>query len=540
MAGNILLRNSMKRDQIQFLSVVFLLMVCACSVTVGGQGDQAQTPPVTTPTVELQLPLKVWIFPEVPAPLQKRFILPENMAWAENPAVASILYGLARNIPAGQAVIAQAEWNYVLVAPRWSAREGVFSEDLSALWQGKPRGSLRQIEKLLIYAEDYNSLSALLGEEGDEGALGEIVHLVPNSQESLAEELGASVWAIVPLSRVNEDYKILKIDEVSPLDADFAKKPYALQGIYALYMDPAVLAWIGEQGVNVLLDAFVGKAPENLPEAPLEVTSPTPSETMEPSEGLQIEENERLREVDGAVEVLIPAGEFFFGCDPQHNGGFECLPDELPLQKQYLETFAIDKFEVTNVQYARCVAAGACEEPVYTYSATRDSYYDNPAFANYPVSGISWNEAYAYCTWVGGRLPTEAEWEKAARGETMRAYPWGDEEPSCELANARDDRMGTCVGDTAPVGSYPLGASPYGVMDMAGNVWEWVMDYYAVGADGTRENIDSTNTALDYHREVKGGAWDYSWSWMRIAYNSDHNPTEHKISFGFRCMRPME
>jgi len=261
---------------------------------------------------------------------------------------------------------------------------------------------------------------------------------------------------------------------------------------------------------------------------------------MEPSEGLQIEENERLREIDGAVEVLIPAGEFFFGCDPQHNGGFECLPDELPLQTLYLETFAIDKYEVTNVQYARCVAAGACEEPVYTYSATRESYYDNPAYANYPVSGISWNEAYAYCTWVGGRLPTESEWEKAARGETMRAYPWGDEEPSCELANARDDRMGTCVGDTTPVGSYPLGASPYGVMDMAGNVWEWVMDYYAVGADGTRENIDSTNTALDYHREVKGGAWDYSWSWIRIAYNSDHNPTEHKISFGFRCMRPVD
>lgn len=540
MAGNILLRNSMKRDQIQFLSVVFLLMVCACSVTVGGQGDQAQTPPVTTPTVELQLPLKVWIFPEVPAPLQKRFILPENMAWAENPAVASIFYGLARYIPVGQAVIAQAEWNYVLVAPRWSAREGVFAEDLSALWQGKPRGSLRQIEKLLIYAEDYNSLSALLGEEGDEGALGEIVHLVPNSQESLAEELGASVWAIVPLSRVNEDYKILKIDEVSPLDADFAEKPYALQGIYALYMDPAVLAWIGEQGVNVLLDAFVGKAPENLPEAPLEVTSPTPSETMEPSEGLQIEENERLREVDGAVEVLIPAGEFFFGCDPQHNGGFECLPDELPLEKQYLETFAIDKFEVTHVQYAHCVAAGACEEPVYTFSATRESYYDNPAYADYPVSAISWNEAYAYCTWVGGRLPTEAEWVKAARGDTMRAYPWGDEEPNCNLANSRDDRMGACVGDTAPVGSYPLGASPYGVMDMAGNVWEWMMDYYAVGADGTRENIDSTTVGLNYHREVKGGAWDYSWSWMRIAYNSDHNPNEHKISFGFRCMRPIE
>ena len=530
----------MKRNQRYILLFIFLLIACACSVTVGGQGDQGQTPPVTTPTVELQLPLKVWIFPEVPAPLQKRFILPENMAWAENPAVASIFYGLVQNVPVGQVVIAQAEWTYVLVAPRWSAREGVFAKDLSSLSQGKPRGSLRHIEKLLIYAEDYNSLSALLGEEGDEGALGEIVHLIPNSQESLAEELGASVWAIVPLSRVNEDYKILKIDEVSPLDADFAEKAYALQGIYALYMDPAVLAWIGKQDVDVLLDAFVGKAPENLPEAPLEVTSPTPSETMEPSEGLQIEENERLREVDGAVEVLIPAGEFFFGCDPQHNGGFECLPDELPLQKQYLETFAIDKFEVTNVQYARCVADGACEEPVYTYSATRDSYYDNPAFANYPISGISWNEAYAYCTWVGGRLPTEAEWEKAARGETMRAYTWGDEEPSCELANSRDDCMGTCVGDTAPVGSYPLGASPYGVMDMAGNVWEWMMDYYVHDYSGHLINLDPLTEGVVYKRIIKGGSFDYNSYTMRIAYNSDHNENEHKISFGFRCMRPME
>ena len=363
-------------------------MVCACSVTVGGQGDYVQTQTVPTPTFTLQLPLKIWISPEVPAPFQKRFILPENMAWAENPAVASI----------------------------------VVATDSSSL----EVSSTDQNEKLNTDEPDSNS-------------------------------------SVLPMA-----------------------------------------------------------------------TSDTPL-NEEPSIY-----QERVREIDGAVEVLIPAGEFFFGCDPQHNGGFECLPDELPLQTLYLETFAIDKFEVTNVQYAHCVAAGACEEPVYTYSATRESYYDNPAYADYPVSAISWNEAYAYCTWVGGRLPTEAEWVKAARGDTMRAYPWGDEEPNCNLANSRDDRMGACVGDTAPVGSYPLGASPYGVMDMAGNVWEWMMDYYAVGLDGTRENIDPTTVSLDYPRTVKGGAWDYSWSWMRIAYNSDHGPDEHKISFGFRCMRPMD
>lgn len=249
---------------------------------------------------------------------------------------------------------------------------------------------------------------------------------------------------------------------------------------------------------------------------------------------------ERLRALDGAVEVLIPAGEFFFGCDAEHNGGFECLPDELPLEKQYLDTFAIDKYEVTNAQYALCVADGACEQPMYTYSATRESYYDNPAYADYPVSAISWNEAYAYCTWVGGRLPTEAEWEKAARGETMRAYPWGDEEPNCNLANSRDDRTGVCVGDTAPVGSYPLGASPYGVMDMAGNVWEWVMDYYVYDFSGHLINIDPLNKGLDYNRIIKGGSFDYTSYTLRIAYNSDHAENERNISFGFRCMRPME
>ncbi len=530
----------MKRNHIHFLPVVFLLMVCACSVTVGGQVDYVQTQTVPTPTFTLQLPLKIWIAPEVPAPLHERFVLPEHMAWAENILTGSIFFGPADTMPADQAVITQIEWNYALVAPSWSAREGVFSADLHALWQGKPRGSLRHIMKLLVYAEDYNSLSALLGEEGDEGALGVIVQLVPNSQQSLASDLGASTWAIVPVTRLNADYKVMTIDDVSPLAEDFSEKAYPLRGIYALYTAPAVVEWLGEQGLKDLFSAFEGRAPVSSTQTPAETTVLTPIKTEQIPEEVEFAENERLREIDGAIEVLIPAGEFFFGCDPQHNGGFECLPDELPLEKQYLETFAIDKFEVTHVQYAHCVAAGACEEPVYTFSATRESYYDNPAYADYPVSAISWNEAYAYCTWVGGRLPTEAEWVKAARGETMRAYPWGDEEPNCNLANSRDDRIGVCVGDTAQVGSYPLGASPYGVMDMAGNVWEWVMDYYVVRADGSRENIDSTTVALDYHREVKGGAWDYSWSWMRIAYNSDHGPDEHKISFGFRCMRPMD
>lgn len=230
--------------------------------------------------------------------------------------------------------------------------------------------------------------------------------------------------------------------------------------------------------------------------------------------------------------VYIPGGEFQMGCDPAHNGGFSCPADELPLHKVSLDGFYIDKYEVTAAQYAECVAADGCQFPTNTSSETRESYFGEDEFANYPVIYVSWQNAADFCTWAGKRLPTEAEWELAARGTKSNTYAWGDKEPTCSLANGDG-----CVGDTNAVGSQPDGASVYGVMDMTGNVWEWVNDWYSetyytespaqnpAGPDG------STNKVL------RGGSWASKWVFLRAsgrAYDPDFNSSN---DVGFRCAK---
>lgn len=230
--------------------------------------------------------------------------------------------------------------------------------------------------------------------------------------------------------------------------------------------------------------------------------------------------------------VTIPAGAFRMGSTTSD------LHSALPLHQVTLSAYTIDAHTVTNDEYRACEVAGACTPPGLASSSTRQSYYADPAYGAYPVVHVSWTQASAFCAWAGKRLPTEAEWEKAARGSSdTRTYPWGEEEPTCALANFFGASY--CVGDTDTVGSRPAGASPNGVHDMAGNVLEWVADwhdreYYSACASGC---TNPKGPATGVHRSIRGSSWFMDAPHLRLAIRSSEFPVSQLDFLGFRCAK---
>ncbi|MBI3360139.1 MAG: SUMF1/EgtB/PvdO family nonheme iron enzyme [Chloroflexi bacterium] len=225
--------------------------------------------------------------------------------------------------------------------------------------------------------------------------------------------------------------------------------------------------------------------------------------------------------VDKAVLVYVPAGSFLMGSDL---GGL----DERPVHKVTVNGFWIDRTEVTNAQYAQCVAAGACQPPSNTSSASHSLYYGDTKFDNFPVLYVVWDSAVTYCKWAGKRLPTEAEWEKAAAGTDQRLYPWGKDAPTKNLLNFSSR-------DTVAVGSYPDGASPYGALDMAGNVSEWVSDWYSESYYSESSEKNPTGPTSGQYRVLRGGAWNTNEFASRTADQFRIDPTTAFAFTGFRC-----
>lgn len=220
---------------------------------------------------------------------------------------------------------------------------------------------------------------------------------------------------------------------------------------------------------------------------------------------------------DDVEMVPVPAGEFIMGSDDP-----EADDDEKPASKVFVGSFSIDKFEVTNARYLRCIEAGACTRPV-------GLGHDAVTRANLPVTIVSWHQAVVYCRWAGKRLPTEAEWEKAARGTDGRRYPWSND------FDAKRANVGYTSGSTA-VGSFPNGASPYGAMDMAGNVWEWTSSLYKPYPYDSRDGREDRNARGS--RVERGGSWYYPPRHARTTHRTAVGYIYRRISdLGFRCAK---
>jgi formylglycine-generating enzyme required for sulfatase activity len=261
--------------------------------------------------------------------------------------------------------------------------------------------------------------------------------------------------------------------------------------------------------------------------AELTAKAPTPTlpplPTPEPGAGAV-----RVNPVDRSEMAYIPAGQFIMGASDSDTAATG-RPEEKPQRKVFLDGFWIDKLLVTNAQYDACFQFKGCKDRVHDANKVFPHYGD-PEYANHPAIYVNWFDAVAYCKWAGGRLPNEAEWEKAARGTDGRLYPWGNEPPNALLANYENG-----AGYTTEVTAHPQGASPYGLLDMAGNVRQWVQDWYSDNYYSQSPNSNPPGPESGEERVLRGASWGDPADYLRTTSRLKHLPSSPGDPRGFRC-----
>lgn len=228
--------------------------------------------------------------------------------------------------------------------------------------------------------------------------------------------------------------------------------------------------------------------------------------------------------------VLVPAGDFIMGSELD-----QAEADERPVHTVYLDDYFIDVTEVTTAAYTECVNAGICSAP----QSGGDYHWGRSEMQQHGINGVTWHQANAYCQWLDKQLPTEAQWEKAARGTDARIYPWGDEEANCSYAIMADSEWGCGTRESFPVGSRPTGASPYGVQDMSGNLWEWVYDIHTEDYYAQSPASNPTGPEFGEQRVFRGGCFDNQPHNMRSTVRFEDPPDVSYRYLGFRCAKPL-
>jgi formylglycine-generating enzyme required for sulfatase activity len=242
--------------------------------------------------------------------------------------------------------------------------------------------------------------------------------------------------------------------------------------------------------------------------------SEAPIGEFQPPEG-----GSTIRWIDNSLLVYIPPGEFVMGNDR----------DDSPTHPVYLDGFWIYRTEVTYSMYLSCMAEGLCSPPAY--DPTLPNNIKDSALADMPIVGLRWDQAAQYCEYVDGALPSEAQWEKTARGTDSRPFPWGNDEPSCDLLNFND-----CRGETSPVSDYLLGFSPYEVLDMAGNVFEWVRDWYLEDYYNQDHFDNPLGPEYGEVRSIRGSSFMANPDGVESALRYYLEPDEYRNDLGFRCV----